>query len=177
MTEIENNSKLWWISVKNDETLLNEWLIKQYRGERQAAEKIDLLYMNDLNNIHAKTLALIAQQEEKHASWIMQLMDARNIGPDNSDPHQRYWKETMSGMVDFEHTTALAAHAENMRLARIRAIVNDEESPADIRDVFSKILKEEEFHERAFKSMTTDEIYENTKTLHESGMRVLGLVE
>lgn len=62
-----------------------------------------------------------------------------------------------------------------MRLERIRAIASDETAPADIREVFAKILPQEEFHARAFKKMTTDDMYAATADSHELGRVALGL--
>jgi len=61
-----------------------------------------------------------------------------------------------------------------MRLERIRAICDDENAPKDFRDVFLKILPDEEFHEYTFKK--SEEEYEHTRGNHELGRKVLGLV-
>jgi rubrerythrin len=62
-----------------------------------------------------------------------------------------------------------------MRLERIRAIASDCDAPEDIRAVFQRILPQEEFHARAFRKMTSEDVYQNTTDAHELGRIALGL--
>lgn len=170
------NSKTWWNEVKNDKTKLNDWLVKQYRGEVTAADRI--LAFTDKYAEHDRniaTLKVIASQERMHAEWVKGLLDARGITPDLSGAEDKYWSKTLPDIESFETGAAVGAHAEAMRLERIRVIVADETSPKDIRAVFTLILKDEEFHERAFRNMASPEAMEKTKDSHELGMQLLGL--
>jgi len=116
------------------------------------------------------------QIEKNHAAWVLDLLVARNIRPTLLDKKERYWEKTLVGIDSFIKASAVAAHAEEMRLERIRAIANDETAPADIRAVFARILPQEEFHARAFKKMTTTAVYDATQDAHELGRTALGLV-
>lgn len=167
----------WWESVKSDEAKINEWLIKQYRGEITAADRI-LRFAGQYsrNNQEESILEAIAAQEKQHAQWILELLTARGIQPVVENAENRYWAETLPGITDFETGAAVAAHAEGMRLARIRVISSDEDAPSDIREVFKKILKDEEWHERAFTKLSSPEALEATKSNHEAGLEALGLV-
>lgn len=60
-------------------------------------------------------------------------------------------------------------------MVRIRALASDERVDKDIREVFTKILPDEEFHERAFGAMTSTNQIESTRGLHELGLELLGL--
>jgi hypothetical protein len=62
-----------------------------------------------------------------------------------------------------------------MRLERIEVIAADTTAPADLRDVFARILPQERFHERAFRSLATPESLERTREAHNLGRAVLGL--
>lgn len=62
-----------------------------------------------------------------------------------------------------------------MRLERIRAIASDTEAPEDIKQVFLRILPQEEYHARAFRKMTSTEAYNATTDAHELGRVALGL--
>jgi rubrerythrin len=172
-------SKQWWDSVKNNENELVSWLIKQWRGEVTAAMRIVRFAEQYAKTNHQiKVLNAIAAQEEMHADWVKELLVSRNINVDSSQieqAEQRYWRETLPNIVDFETGSAVAAHAEKMRLERIRVIAADETAPEDIRTTFAKILTDEEWHERAFRELSSIEALESTKNSHQAGMETLGL--
>lgn len=170
------NSKQWWEKVKQNKDLLNDWLIKQYRGEVTASDRIIKFseqYCNDAK--HSKVLAIISEQEKTHAKWVLDLLQVRGITPDIANAEERYWKETLTEIESFETGAAIGAHAEAMRLERIKVIAEDKEAPEDIRNTFSKILVDELFHERAFREMAGYQAMQKTQGSHEKGMELLGL--
>ncbi len=162
-----STSQQWWAGIKADAARFNDWLVKQYRGEVTAARRIEQFrdaYARDAQP--KRVLTLIAAQEEKHAAWVLGLLEARGIQPDVAGAEERYWKETLPEVADFETGAAVGAHAEEMRLARIRVICDDEAAPADVRSVFQKIVKEEEFHARAFRRLAGNPAYFRTQGAH-----------
>lgn len=168
----------WLSEIKNDKHKLDNWLKRQYIGEELAAERITSLadsVPTQYQNI--KTLLnVIAEQERTHALWVEQLLVTRGIDiPEVSYEGTRYWQPILEEEHSFEEITAAGYHAEKMRLVRIRALANDLEIPEDIRETFRKILPQEEFHEFSFKKLTTDEDIKKMATLHEAGMKLLGL--
>ncbi len=170
------NSKQWWELVKNNPAKFNDWLIKQYRGEVTAAQRIRLLASKFARTLlQERTLEIIAKQEETHASWVLDLLKARGIVPDTKNAEDRYWKQTLKGIEDFETGCAVGAHAEGMRLERIRAIADDPEAPKDVADTFKRILKDEIFHEKAFRSFSSKKALAATAGNHSLGLQVLGL--
>ncbi len=173
-------SQQWWNEVKSDSAKLTDWLHKQYRGEVTAGYRVRKFaeQYTDKDSREFKILNMIGQQEETHASWIKDIMDARGINVDASDivnAEKRYWSATLPGIKDFVTGSAVAAHAEGMRLDRIRAISYDEDAPEDIRSVFKKILKDETWHESAFRSLSTPEALAETEGNHKLGLEALGL--
>lgn len=170
-----NNSKMWWESVKTNESKFNDWLIKQYRGEVTASNRIKQFSNKYASEKNKLILSIIAGQERTHASWILELLHSRNIMPDISNAEERYWKETLPEIESFETGAAVGAHAEAMRLERIKVICEDDSAPTDVRSVFKKILHDELFHERAFKSMAGEEAMNKTKDAHIRGKELLGL--
>lgn len=163
----------WWKETKNDEAKLNNWLERQFHGEYDAAERIKAL--SEKFPTHAKSLMVIADQEYKHAGYIATLCGIRNI-PTNQKHEGRYWKNINLEFDSVEEAAAVGAHAEEMRLERIRCIANDPTAPTDIQMIFIKILKDEEFHAEFFRNITTDELYEAARTNHETGVNALGLL-
>lgn len=176
---LKEASLAWWAEVKQDPAKFHDWLLKQYRGEVTAAERIREL--GTKFNVDAKTMHLlevIAGQEETHATWIADLLVTRGITipvVSREEAEGRYWEETLPGITDFNTGAGVAAHAEAMRLTRIEVIHEDEDAPADVREVFGRILKDELFHERAFRKLAGDGAMEATRDKHQLGLEALGL--
>lgn len=170
-------SRSWWERTKKDERLLSAWLKKQHRGEATAAQRIEMLRDRYAHEPRAaRTLSVIAEQERKHAAWVKALLDRRGISSDTAHAEERYWVEPLAQIHDLETGCAVGAHAERMRLARIEAICDDVTAPADVREVFTRILPEERFHERAFRELAGEAAMTATRDAHEVGRRALGLV-
>jgi rubrerythrin len=169
----------WWNATKNNEAKFGDWLVKQYRGEVTAAVRIVQLGEKfDVTPTSKRILNMIAEQERTHAEWIKALLVSRGIEVpvvEQEQAEQRYWAATLPGIESFATGTAVAAHAEEMRLARIRVIADDESAPADVRSTFKRILKDEEWHASAFKALSTDTALAATLNAHEAGMEALGL--
>lgn len=171
-------SQQWWDEVKNDPEKFNEWLIKQYRGEVTAAARIFAVMVHfEMDKAAKKTLTKIAEQEATHAEWILDLLKSRGLKPSMDFAEDRYWSEVLPGAIDFQSAAAIGAHAEQMRLERINVIVEDKDTPEEVRSVFEKILKQEIFHAAAFEKMAGVEAMNNTKYSHEQGRALLGLVQ
>lgn len=169
-------SQMWWEEVLKDEAKLITWLKKQYHGEVTASERILVLSEKYCtNSVHKLILSIIAKQERNHASWVAELLTARGITPKVMEKEERYWNQTLPGVKDFKTATAVASHAERMRLDRIRVIATHPETPSDIREVFKRILPQEIFHERAFGRMAGSSALEETKGNHRLGLKALGL--
>ena len=165
----------WWEEIKTDEHQLNAWLLKQHYGEKTAYTRITELQNRVPDRKSKQILNLIAEQELTHSEWIEGLLTTRNFIP-IATHSERYWKETLNDSLTLTELFAVAAHAEGMRLERINAIANDKTAPPDIREVFVKILKDETFHEKAFKALAGEIAYEAARGNHEKGLASLGLV-
>jgi rubrerythrin len=171
----------WWQAVKADPALLLDWLRKQYHGEATAAVRMrEFLAQFGTEARDPKWVATveeIARQEEMHAAWVGGLLRARGEEPAVIiGKSERYWQATLPGIESWESGCAVAAHAEAMRLDRIRVIAADLDAPADIREVFARILPQEEFHERAFRAFASDEALTAALETHAAGAEALGLV-
>ena len=174
------SSEEWWSEVKADDNKLLDWLRKQYHGEVTASLRIKTFieqFKDQAGNEEwILTLEEISRQEETHAQWIAELLRARGHMPSLiENKENRYWDEALSGIEDWNTGCAVGAHAEKMRLERIKVISSDKGAPNDIRSVFLKILPQEEFHERAFREFSSEEALQKTKKNHEAGKNALGL--
>ncbi len=167
----------WWEHMLVTPDAFTGWLQDQYHGEVTAASRIRTFAATfATDRRHQVVLELIAKQEELHAAWVADLLLARGVEPVVLEKVERYWEETLPGIVDFTSGAAVASHAERMRLERIRVICEHPSSPDDVRQVFQKILPQEEFHERAFALMAGSEALTETAGAHEKGLEALGLV-
>jgi rubrerythrin len=171
----------WWSAVKVDPVLLMDWLRKQYHGEATAAVRMrDFLARFGAQARDPRwvnTVEEIARQEETHAEWVGELLRARGEEPSViANKAERYWDATLPGIESWESGCAVAAHAEAMRLDRIRVIAADPDAPPDVRAVFARILPQEEFHERAFRAFASDAALTAALEGHAAGAEALGLV-
>jgi rubrerythrin len=181
MTETKKTSAEWWAEVKADPEKLLDWLHKQQIGEVMAAVRMqefaDTYGKQAKDPKWVKTVEEIARQEEEHGQWIAKLIRTRTSGVLHDIlPSYRYWEKTLPGIESWASGCAVAAHAEAMRLERIRVIAGDPDAPEDIRDVFAKILPQEEFHEKAFRAFASDEALTKALENHQAGMNALGLI-
>ena len=169
-------SQQWWTEVKADPQLFNGWLVRQFRGESTAAKRIIDFADKHAPDVRTKhILYIIAAQESQHAAWVLELLRNRGIEPDVTGAEKRYWEETLLEIRSFQTGAAVAAHAEKMRLERIRTIATDPTAPADVKDTFTRILHDEQFHERQFREMAGAEALELTLESHRRGRKALGL--
>lgn len=176
-----HTTEQWLDKITSSEEELSHWLQRQYVGEVTASNRIKNLITEFKEKFDEKpnwvpVIEKIASDEEKHAEWVKQLLVSRNIEiPSTDDAEKRYWKQIGLEDLSFEDTAAAGHHAEHMRLVRIRALADSEKVDNDIREVFGKILPDEEFHEKAFKIMATEESIKKMLDKHEAGMQSLGL--
>lgn len=172
---LKNQSKAWWTNTKKSNARITSWLQKQFIGEARAAGRLKG-YLDKFNPEPKvrKVVEKIAGQEGKHADWIQDLLDARAAVP-NLRHEDRYWKHTLNDINSFDDLCGIAWAAENMRLARIRTIVEDKDAPTDIRNTFKKILKDEIFHEKAFKALSSEVSKRKALVNHVKGLKAIGL--
>ena len=172
------DSPTWWKQTKENPERFMHWLKKQYHGEITAhariVEFVDRYIPQD--NRWRKVILKIASQELTHAQWVAQLLSVRGITPEVLDKEERYWNKTLPSIQSLHDGAAVAAHAEGMRLERIRVIVQDPETPKDVRDVFTRILPEEEFHERAFRKLAGAPALSQALENHLAGREAIGLI-
>lgn len=170
------NTQQWLDKVTSSKAELHHWLERQYIGERLAAERIAELAHEKRSTRYGRLLESIALDELQHSTWVADLLTARGIElPVPTMEGTRYWAPILDSLHTFEEIAGAGHHAETMRLHRIRALAADEKIDQDIRNVFAKILPDEEFHAKAFAAMSTEDAIEATRALHNLGLETLGL--
>ena len=169
------NTEQWLDKVTSSKAELHHWLERQYIGEMTAATRIHKL-ASEAPEKFKPVLSKIALDEAVHACWVMDLLVNRGINvPTIDHAEDRYWKPILSELDTFEKTAAAGHHAEGMRLVRIRALAESDKVDEDIRNVFRKILPDEEFHEKAFGKMSDSESINYMQDKHQAGLDMLGL--
>ena len=166
----------WLDQVLADRSQLTHWLQRQYIGEVTAANRIRDLAHAAPEYKYKQILLKIASDELSHAMWVLDLLEARNIPtPNIASEADRYWKPVLAEADSFDKTAAAGFHAEGMRLVRIRALAADERVDQDIRDVFTRILPDEEYHEKAFGAIASEHAKTHMANKHQEGLERLGL--
>lgn len=165
----------WLSEIKADPEKLIHWLQRQYVGEALAADRIQALADATQGRVNP-ILEKIAADEKKHTQWVAELLTARGIKLQTPTyDGARYWEPILQNLHTFSEIAGAGHHAEAMRLVRIRSLANDIEIDADIREVFARILSDEEMHSKAFAALSTPEAIESTRKLHNAGLELLGL--
>jgi tRNA isopentenyl-2-thiomethyl-A-37 hydroxylase MiaE len=165
-------SKQWWEETKNNPEKFNKWLSQQWLAEKEAFDKIKQLSFNDPKN--ASILTKIATDELKHSYLLESLCTKRGveIAQSSSD---RYYGSIKLQELSQDELYAIGHYAEGMRLDRIRAIVEDTDTPEDVSFAFNIILKDEIMHEKAFGAIASKSALNSMKNKHELGVQALGL--
>jgi len=172
-------TKRWWDEVSSCPDKMVHWLKNQYHGELTAADRIlELSSKFSLTQVDADTIVAIVEDEIRHATWIKGLLLSRGIDPKKLDKEDRYWKETIPALENFNtfsYMCAVGHLAELMRLERI-ILLSEDSRFEDISKVFKRILVDETRHVEAFKCMSSPEDIDLARVYHNKGINALGLV-
>lgn len=171
-------SAQWWQATKTSKDTLDAWLLKQLHGEVTASQRILALILRfDTPPDVAEILVKIANQEFKHAIWVLHLLRQRGVRGDVLTHKERYWSVVEQNVKSLADALAVGSHAENMRLERIRVIAADPDPEvASIRHVFEKILMQEEWHAQMFTDMAGWQALARIAPDQKQAEAVLGLV-
>jgi hypothetical protein len=174
----KKTSQQWWDGVKSDNSALRHWLTQQYSGELSASDRIkQYILAHAPNYIDQKSIERVMYEEDVHADWIKDLLIVRQIPvPTESASSDRYWEAVLGNSeLSYQEACGIAAHAEEMRLERIKVIADDVTAPWDIRETFINILKDETYHAKLFKHLAGD-AYNDAAKGHADGIEALGLI-
>ncbi len=170
-------SKEWWDELLVDNDKMINWLKRQYHGERMAGNRIRIVFDNfDLSCEDARNIVKVADEEDLHAKWIGELLEARGVPAEVLVHEERYWEHAYQNLGTKEDAAAVGFLAEEMRLERILAIASCERSPHDIKKVMNRIYIQELGHVKVFKNMTNGAAIEAHMDSHNEGLNALGLV-
>jgi hypothetical protein len=176
---VDEKSSVWWEELLADEERQLGWLSKQYHGEVMAGERIRTVFGKfNLGERDARIVESVAAEEDLHAKWIGELLQARGVEPTKLEAHkERYWKaQPVDNLGSVEEAAAVGHLAEVMRLSRIKAIADNPNTPKDISEVMCKIFIQEVGHAAKFKKLSSPEALAEAQTGHDEGLNALGLV-
>jgi tRNA isopentenyl-2-thiomethyl-A-37 hydroxylase MiaE len=171
-------TKNWWQRCLNDKEKLEHWLVSLYNNEKDAEERF-INFANDycLNDKAAyDTFVTIASQEANHAVLVEKILHDRNIALYvKSSKDGRYWRNTLECICDMKTAAAIGAYAEGLSLKRMRVIIKDPNTPADLKALFEVIEPEEAYHAKALEGIATRFGMKAVKDCHDKGLKALGL--
>lgn len=171
------SSQEWWDEILMDGGKMVYWLKRQFHGETLAGARIREVFSKfDLTEEDKALVEKVASEEDLHARWIGELLDARGVPLDLLHHEERYWKHAYDNLDTVEDAAAVGFLAEEMRLSRIKVIAECERSPYDIKKVMARIYTQELGHVEIFKNLTDSEAIEAHLDNHNSGLNALGLV-
>lgn len=142
-----------WTRTPDKQGALLDWLKEQYIGEREAVASMEVLLATgrkqpDANPKYLHLMEKVIADEHRHVAMIKELLISRGATiPEIGEP------EVLPGMDAFFSGSAVASRAEAVRAGVIRVILEDGEVPQDVKSSFLVILREEAFHEKAFREV------------------------
>lgn len=175
------NTKEWWEETKSKPEALNRWLVRQYVGEMAAVNLLSqalIQYGGDMTGEEWSDVFKVMMQEAKHARWVRQLLEKRSVLiPPKLSATRKYWNEVLPEIKSLDDVAHAAHHAESMRLHRIREIAEEQDTTyADLQVVFSRILPDEEWHERVFRKLRRSGLNPKMEGAHLNGLKALSLI-
>jgi len=171
-------TEAWWTECINNPEKLQHWLVGLYNNEKDAEERfIDFANTYCLEDKEAYDIFIeIAQQEHNHAILVDNILRARGIELySKSTKDGRYWKNALPCVCDMQTAAAIGAYAEGLSLRRMRVIINDENTPDDLRDMFAIIEPEESYHAKILQKIATKHGMASVRDCHDKGLEELGL--
>ena len=147
--------KTWPIRKAQPYGIVN-WLQGQYIGEINAVASMEALlevFKQQPGTPKAGLLVeKIVRDEKNHVALIGKLLVSRGV-----EPRMPCETAVLDGLDTWDDGCAIASRAEAVRAGEIRIVLNDPDTPDDVKMVFSLILSEEAFHERAFRRLAGEE--------------------
>lgn len=141
-----------WALMKVRPYGIVNWLRAQYIGEINAVASMEALldvFRQQPGKVKAGLLVeRIVGDERRHVELIGQLLISRGVPPVSP-----CGTHVLEGLDTWDGGCAIASRAEAVRAGEIRVVLSDPETPGDVKQVFSLILSEESFHERAFRRL------------------------
>lgn len=171
-------TKKWWSDCLNNPEKLEHWLVALYNNEKDAEHRF-IEFANEYcegDKEAYDTFMFIADQERTHAVLVEYVLMNRNIAKyEKSSKDGRYWRNTLPCIVDKQSAAAIGAYAEGLSLRRMRVIINDDNTPTDLKNLFRIIEPEESYHAKALEKIATKYGMKNVKDCHDKGLEELGL--
>lgn len=171
-------TEIWWDKCLSDKEKLEHWLVSLYNNEKDAEERfIHFANTYCLNEKDAyDTFMNIASQERNHAVLVEKILKNRKISLyEKSSKDGRYWRNTLPCICDVKTAAAIGAFAESLSLNRMRVIINDPNTPEDLRELFKVIEPEESYHAKSLEKIATSFGMKSVKDCHDKGLEELGL--
>ena len=172
-----NFTKIWWGKILKDKNKLEMFLSNLHNTEEEAEDRFRLFaetYCKDDKESY-DLFRQISGEEKNHALMIKDLI--KNLGFElGFKKESKYFKHTLNCVKDKISAAAIGAFAEGLSLKRLRVIIKDENTPTEIKSVFSLIEKDESNHTKYLQSIAGQYGMKDLKDCHDKGLEKLGLL-
>lgn len=151
----------WWARTVRDEPKLIKFLQKlqqtEIGGFDDYQEYVGRFEMDDRTK---KIYQNIADDELKHSGLIIDLLESRGFKSSLDPMPSSYWTEMNSKIVDLETASAVNYFGEALAAFRFEVMIDHVDTPADIKEMLSIILPDEQFHRQTLKRLAGDKLEE-----------------
>ena len=171
-------TEIWWQKCLLDKQKIEHWLISLYNNELDAKERfLDFAEKYCQEDVESYKIFLeIAAQEAKHAILVENIIKNRGLTIYvKSSKTGRYWLQTLKCIEDKMTAAAIGAYAEGLSLKRMRIIINNVNTPVDLRELFKIIEPEESYHAKILQKIAKKYGMSKVRECHNKGLEALGL--
>ena len=169
---------VWWKKVLADPEKLIYWLCRLHNTEKEAEARF-IEFAEEYctpGSKEDKIFRVIAEQERTHGVLIEDVLKARGVTIDpDAEYSARYWAHTGPCIVDRETAAAVGYFAEDLSLQRMQVIIELDETPDDLRQMFIPIHHDEGYHTRILAKMAGEHGITQVVDCHTEGLKELGL--
>lgn len=161
-------TKDWWRRCIADNHKMTLWLQKLQRTELSGyTDHIEFMATHKISNREQLILTNIANDELKHSGLLIDLFADRKIEAVPVGEESSYWLDILKDVQTFEDYCAANYFGEALAAFRFDVIHSMPETPADIRELISKVLPDEIFHRETLQRLAGDDTLARMKLLHD----------
>lgn len=161
----------WWKVLLKDEPRLILWLQKLCMTELSGyTDYFSIERKFKPEDRTKKILTNIAEDELKHSSLIIKVLQGRGSNIDPNPPLSQYWKEMNSHIIDLPSACAVNYYGEALAAFRFEILQEHPDTPSDIKEMLRIILPDEQFHRETLKKLAGPEILDRFVSLHNGAL-------
>lgn len=164
----------WWSRTLKDEPKLIAWLQKLQQTEIGGYDD----YMEFIRRFEPeerthRIFTNIALDEQKHSGIIIGVLHERGRSISKIQMPSTYWSSMNEHITDLQTAAAVNYFGEALAAFRFEVILDHPETPADLKEMLSIILPDEQFHRETLMRLAGNDKLEEFALHHHAAVAAL----